>query len=87
MNIALFGMTAKQWQGMNPNLKGNVRDYATAEQLLVLSNLENLNAHFIKEGLSQDERLQKLNEIAIYQMQLLSFPKSLEDVKKLPRLK
>jgi hypothetical protein len=84
LNIALFGMTAKQWQGMNPNLKGNIRDYATAEQLLVLSNLENLNAHFIKEGLSQDERLQKLNEIAIYQMQLLSDPKMLERLKELP---
>ncbi len=87
LNIALFGMTAKQWQGMNPNLKGNVRDYATAEQLLVLSNLENLNAHFIKEGLPQNERLQKLNEIAIYQMQLLSFPKTLAELKKLPQPK
>jgi len=74
LNIALFGFTAKQWQAMNPELKGNVRDYASAEQLLVLANLENLNAHFIKEGLSQDERLEKLNEVAIYQMGLLSDP-------------
>jgi hypothetical protein len=74
LNIALFGVTARQWQEMNPTLKGNVRDYASAEQLLVLANLENLNAHFIKEGLSQDERLEKLNEVAIYQMGLLSNP-------------
>lgn len=72
LNIALFGLTAKQWQSMNPTLKGNIRDYASAEQLLVLANLENLNAHFIKEGLTQDERLEKLNEVAIYQMELLS---------------
>ena len=74
LNIALFGFTAKQWQAMNSELKGNVRDYASAEQLLVLANLENLNAHFIKEGLSQDERLEKLNEVAIYQMGLLADP-------------
>ena len=74
LNIALFGVTARQWQEMNPTLKGNIRDYASAEQLLVLANLENLNAHFIKEGLSQDERLEKLNEVAIYQMGLLSDP-------------
>lgn len=74
LNIALFGVTARQWQEMDPTLKGNIRDYASAEQLLVLANLENLNAHFIKEGLSQDERLEKLNEVAIYQMGLLSDP-------------
>ena len=51
LNLALFGVTAKQWQEANPTLKGNIRDYATAEQLLVLANLENLNAHFIKEKL------------------------------------
>ena len=75
LNAALFGFTAKQWQAQNPTLKGNLRDYATAEQLLVLANLENLNAHLIKEGLAQDERLHKLNEVAIYQMELLSEPK------------
>lgn len=75
LNVALFGVTAKQWQVANPTLKGNIRDYATAEQLLVLANLENLNAHLIKERLAQDERLQKLNEVAIYQMALLSDPK------------
>jgi len=64
-------------------LKGNIRDYATAEQLLVLVNLENLNAHFIKEGLAPDERLDKLNEIVIHQMQLLSDPKLLKGFKQL----
>lgn len=71
LNVALFGETAKQWRSQNPDLKGNMRDYATSEQLLVLSNLENLNAEFIKQKLAQDERLQKLNEIAIHQMSLL----------------
>ena len=72
LNLALFGVTAKQWQEANPTLKGNVRDYATAEQLLVLVNLENLNAHFIKEKINQADRLQKLNEVAIYQMELFA---------------
>ena len=84
LNLALFGVTAKQWREANPNLKGNIRDYATAEQLLVLVNLENLNAYFIKEGLAPDERLDKLNEVAIYQMQLLSDPKVLQGFKQLP---
>lgn len=84
LNVALFGVTAKQWQIANPTLKGNIRDYATAEQLLVLANLENLNAHLIKERLAQDERLQKLNEVAIYQMALLSDPKIGGGLKKLP---
>lgn len=72
LNLALFGLTAKQWREANPDTKGNVRDQATAEQLVVLSNLENLNAEFIKDGLTQEERLQRLNEIAIYQMKLLT---------------
>lgn len=84
LNVALFGVTAKQWRDANPELKGNIRDYASAEQLLVLVNLENLNAHFIKEGLSPDERLHKLNEVAIYQMQLLSDPKTIQALKQLP---
>ena len=84
LNLALFGVTAKQWREANPELKGNIRDHASAEQLLVLVNLENLNAHFIKDGLAKDERLVKLNEIAIYQLQLLSVPKGLQDVKQLP---
>ena len=71
LNMALFGLTAKEWRLRNPKKKGNIRDFATGEQLLVLANLESHNAEFIKERLSQDERLDKLNEIAIYQMQVL----------------
>jgi hypothetical protein len=73
LNVAMFGMTAKAWNNINEGQKskGNLRDNATPEQLLVLANLETHNAEFIKEGLSQEERLGKLNEIAIYQMQLL----------------
>jgi hypothetical protein len=70
LNVALFGITAKQWKAQNATLKGNIRDHATTEQLLVLSNLENLNAEFIKIGISKEERLTKLNDIAIYQMNL-----------------
>ena len=71
LNMAMFGMTAKQWREANPGLKGNIRDYATMNQLICLSNLENLNAVFINEGLSQYERLEKLNMIAIQQMKVL----------------
>ncbi len=71
LNLALFSVTAKEWRETNPNLKGNMRDYATAEQLLVLANLENLNAEFIKMGFLKENRLTKLNDIAIYQMQIL----------------
>jgi hypothetical protein len=71
LNLALFGMTAKQWRDGNPDLKGNMRDYGTAEQLLVLANIENLNAEFIKMGISKADRLTKLNDVAIYQMELL----------------
>jgi len=72
LNIALFGMTAKQWRETNPGKKGNIRDYANVSQLVCLSNLENLNAHFINEGLEQKDRLVKLNAIAIQQMKLLT---------------
>ena len=65
LNMALFGMTAKQWRDSHPDLKGNIRDYANVSQLVCLSNLENLNAVFINEGMSQAERLTKLNAIAI----------------------
>lgn len=68
LNVALFGKTAKQWRDENPNAKGNIRDNATIEQLVVLSNLESLNAVFIKQNLSQADRLKQLNEIAITQM-------------------
>jgi hypothetical protein len=71
LNIALFGMTAKDWREANPNLKGNIRDYATINELICLSNMENLNAVFINEGLPQRERLIKLNQIAIQQMRVL----------------
>ncbi len=72
LNMALFGKTAKDWRDTNPDNKGNIRDYADISQLVCLSNLENLNAHFINEGLSQDQRLEKLNKIAIQQMKLLT---------------
>ena len=80
LNMALFGMTAKEWKDENPNLKGNIRDYADISQLVCLSNLENLNAVFINEGMKQSDRLEKLNSIAIEQMKILS---EAETVKKL----
>lgn len=71
LNVALFGMTAKQWRESSPDLNGNIRDYATINELICLSNMENLNAVFIDEGMPQPERLVKLNKIAIQQMQVL----------------
>ena len=71
LNVALFGITAKDWRDANPDLKGNVRDYATINQLICLSNLENLNAVFIHKGMKQSERLTELNKIAIQQMKVL----------------
>ena len=71
LNVALFGITAKEWREENPDLKGNVRDYATINQLICLSNLENLNAVFIQKGMEQSERLTELNKIAIQQMKVL----------------
>lgn len=71
LNVALFGITAKEWREANPNKKGNMRDYATINQLICLSNMENLNAVFINEGIPQRERLLKLNKIAIQQMTVL----------------
>jgi len=72
LNVALFGTTAKQWRDANPKLDGNMRDYASVEQLLVLANMESLNAEFIHMSLPQGERLQRLNAIAIRQMQVLT---------------
>ena len=72
LNKALFGKTAKEWKNLNPDKKGNMRDYSNVTQLVCLSNLENLNALFIDEGLSQSDRLVKLNKIAITQMKLLT---------------
>ncbi|WP_296854809.1 KilA-N domain-containing protein [Treponema sp.] len=71
LNVALFGITAKEWREENPDLKGNIRDYATINQLICLSNLENLNAVFIQKGMEQSERLTELNKIAIQQMKVL----------------
>ena len=67
----MFGMTAKQWREANPELKGNIRDYATINELICLSNMENINAVLINDGVPQGERLVKLNQIAIHQMQVL----------------
>ena len=71
LNVAMFGMTAKQWRDANPDLKGNIRDYASINELICLSNMENLNAVFIEQGMPQKERLIKLNQIAIHQMSVL----------------
>ena len=71
LNVAMFGMTAKQWRDANPELKGNIRDYATINELICLSNMENINAVLINDGMPQGERLIKLNQIAIQQMQVL----------------
>jgi hypothetical protein len=71
LNVALFGMTAKQWRDANPDSKGNIRDYSTINELICLSNMENLNAVFINEKIPQHERLVKLNQIAIQQMKIL----------------
>ena len=71
LNVAMFGMTAKQWRDANPDLKGNIRDYASINELICLSNIENLNAVFIEQGMPQQERLIKLNQIAIHQMSVL----------------
>jgi len=71
LNMAMFGVTAKQWRDANPELKGNIRDYATINELICLSNMENLNALFINENIPQNERLVKLNQIAIQQMKVL----------------
>jgi hypothetical protein len=72
LNVALFGHTARQWRDNNPQLEGNVRDYASIEQLLVLANMEGMNAEFIHMGLAQGDRLKRLNQIAIRQMQVLT---------------
>lgn len=71
LNVAMFGMTAKQWRDANSDKKGNIRDYATINELICLSNMENLNAVFIDQGMTQSERLVKLNQIAIQQMRVL----------------
>ena len=72
LNVAMFGMTAKKWREANPELKGNIRDYATINELICLSNMENINAVLINDGVLQSERLLKLNQIAIQQMAILN---------------
>jgi hypothetical protein len=72
LNVALFGMTAKEWRTKNPDLKGNVRDYASINELICLSNMENINAVLINDGIPQKERLLRLNKIAIQQMTILA---------------
>lgn len=79
---SLFSTTAKEWRGSNLDKKGNIRDYATIEQLLVLANLESLNSEYIKACMSQKDRLLKLNKVAIEQMKVLTNNKFLPDVKK-----
>ena len=71
LNMAMFGITAKQWRDANPDLKGNIRDYAGINELICLSNMESLNALFINENMPQSQRLEKLNQIAIQQMKVL----------------
>ena len=81
LNVALFGQTAKQWRDTNPVMEGNMRDYATIEQLLVLANIEGMNAELIHMGLSQGERLKRLNTIAIRQMQVLTAASAIRQLK------
>ena len=81
LNMALFGMTAKQWREVNPKAEGNIRDAANIEQLVVLSNMESINAVLIHQGLQQSERLQQLNKIAITQMKSLVGNTSLKKLK------
>ena len=80
LNMALFGKTAKQWRDEHPEEKGNIRDYANVSQLVCLSNLENLNAHFIQQGLEQPDRLRLLNNTAIQQMKLLTEDKTIKRI-------
>ena len=80
LNVALFGMTAKQWRDQNPGSKGNIRDLATLEQLVVLSNMESINALLIRQGLPQSQRLIELNKVAITQMRSLAGSKELKQL-------
>ncbi len=81
LNIALFGLTAAQWRNENPEARGNIRDYATIEQLVVLSNLESINAMLIDQGIEQSQRLTRLNQTAIKQMKALINNKNLKKLK------
>jgi hypothetical protein len=81
LNMALFGMTAKQWRDANPKAEGNIRDAANIEQLVVLSNMESINAVLIHQGLEQSDRLKQLNSIAITQMKSLLQSKTIKKLK------
>jgi hypothetical protein len=81
LNVALFGITSKEWRENNPTLKGNIRDYASLEQLVVLSNMESINALLIRQGIVQNERLVQLNKVAINQMKSLVENKALKKLK------
>ena len=81
LNVAMFGMTAKTWREQPPNLKGNIRDYASINELICLSNMENLNAVFINQGILQRERLIMLNQIAIQQTEILESDRNRKSLK------
>lgn len=72
LNVALFGMTASEWRNANPEMSGNIRDQASINELICLSNMESMNSVMINEGLSQSDRLSRLNEMAIFQMGILT---------------
>lgn len=81
LNVALFGKTAKEWKDKNPDLNGNMRDYANVLQLVILSNLENINSEFIKQGMTQNERLERLNQIAKKQSEILQKNNGINKIK------
>ena len=87
LNVALFGMTAKEWKEKNPNLEGNMRDYANILQLVILINLENLNAEMINQGIEQNKRLERLNEIAKRQYEILQYSKGIKKIENLDNSK
>ena len=81
LNVALFGLTAQEWRSQNPDAEGNIRDQATIEQLVVLSNMESINAILIHQSLPQPERIMQLNQMAITQMRSLLGYKTLKNLK------
>ncbi len=80
LNVALFGKTAKEWRAEKPDTKGNIKDYATIEQLIVMVNLENMNAHLINQGLAQKQRLIELNKMARSQLQSFLASKTVRQI-------
>lgn len=87
LNVALFGKTAKEWKEENPNLDGNMRDYANILQLVILINLENLNAEMINQGIEQSKRLERLNEVAKKQYEILQDSKGIKKIENLDNSK